>query len=130
VTTFFPPLAQPIPILRKWQELSFQHDPILGTTIAQILGPLYWHDVKNIDVGGKRMVFNGGQIVVYEAGSFGVYGPICSYWTGVAGGWGRPLTDEQDLQDGGRCVVFEGGHIHRYGDKAGPYVFSLHPSET
>jgi hypothetical protein len=31
------------------------------------------------------------------------------------------LVDEQDLPDGGRCGVFEGGHIHRYGNIAKPF---------
>jgi uncharacterized protein with LGFP repeats len=72
-------------------------------------------------------VFGGGEIVIYENRAFAVYGPIRKYWTGVRGGWGRPMTDEQDLQDGGRCQVFEGGHIHRYGDTAGPSVLTSLP---
>jgi len=41
---------------------------------------------------------------------------------GVESGFGRPLTDVVDLSDGGRCAIFEGGHIHEYGQKAEPYA--------
>jgi len=36
---------------------------------------------------------------------------------GLTGEYGRPLCDERDLPDGGRCTAFEGGHIHKNGDK-------------
>ena len=52
-----------------------------------------------------------------------VYGKIFALWQlagGVKSGWGRPLADEQDLPDGGRCSVFEGGHIHWVGGVAVP----------
>jgi hypothetical protein len=39
---------------------------------------------------------------------------------GVDSGFGRPLTDVVDLSDGGRCAIFEGGHIHEYGNDAKP----------
>lgn len=46
---------------------------------------------------------------------FAVYGTICEFYKkerGIEGKYGRPLADEQDLGDGGRCSIFEGGHIH------------------
>jgi len=48
---------------------------------------------------------------------FAVYGTICEFYKkegGIEGKYGRPLADEQDLGDGGRCSIFEGGHIHMY----------------
>lgn len=48
---------------------------------------------------------------------FAVYGTISEFYVkegGVDGKYGRPLADEQDLGDGGRCSIFEGGHIHMY----------------
>ncbi|KDR68347.1 hypothetical protein GALMADRAFT_104893 [Galerina marginata CBS 339.88] len=53
-----------------------------------------------------------------------VYGNIYNLWRAlghVDSGWGRPLTDEQGLEDGGRCSVFEGGHIHCYASIARGY---------
>jgi uncharacterized protein with LGFP repeats len=52
---------------------------------------------------------------------FAVYGVVCQVWEkagGLEGALGRPLCDEQDLPDGGRCSVFEGGHIHMYNGEA------------
>jgi len=52
---------------------------------------------------------------------FAVYGAIYEFWLSQ-GGWdslyGRPICDEQSLPDGGRCSIFEGGHIHLYGGQA------------
>jgi len=48
---------------------------------------------------------------------FALYGVIYDFHKkegGLAGKYGRPLCDEQDLGDGGRCSIFEGGHIHMY----------------
>lgn len=52
---------------------------------------------------------------------FAVYGTIYQYWW-EQGGWlslyKRQICDEQSLPDGGRCSIFEGGHIHLYNGKA------------
>jgi uncharacterized protein with LGFP repeats len=43
----------------------------------------------------------------------------CGKWSslgGVHSRLGHPLADPQDLPDGGHCQVFEGGHLHQYGD--------------
>lgn len=48
---------------------------------------------------------------------FAIYGPIYEFFRkekGLEGRLGRPLCDEQDLGDGGRCQIFEGGHVHMY----------------
>ena len=51
---------------------------------------------------------------------FAVYGAINAYWQNEQGGfegkYGRPICDEQSLPDGGRCSIFEGGHIHSYNE--------------
>jgi hypothetical protein len=52
---------------------------------------------------------------------FAVYDTIFEYFRrqgGLDGRFGRPLCDEQDLGDGGRCSIFEGGHIHLYNGQA------------
>jgi hypothetical protein len=54
---------------------------------------------------------------------FAVYGAIFKFWKdekeGTKGPYGRPICDEQALADGGRCTIFEGGHIHCYDGRAG-----------
>lgn len=53
-----------------------------------------------------------------------VYSKIYTLWQSVGGvnsGWGRPIADEQDLEDGNRCSIFEGGHIHCSGGVAQPF---------
>jgi len=112
---------QPVPFLQKWIELSIQRDSVSQLSIAKHLGgirnggPVF----PNL-AGGERLRFTQGEIVMFDNLACAVYGAIYDVWTGVEGGWGRPLADEQDLEDGGRCSIFEGGHIHRYGDDARP----------
>ena len=65
--------------------------------------------------------FNDGMLVSIADNTppSAVYGKIyakCIELGGFRGGDGRPLCDERDLPDGGRCTVFEGGHIHKNGD--------------
>lgn len=52
---------------------------------------------------------------------FYVLNPINTVWEQAGAHnskYGRPLCDEQDLPDGGRCSIFEGGHIHAYNGEA------------
>ncbi|KAF8899634.1 hypothetical protein CPB84DRAFT_1815643 [Gymnopilus junonius] len=68
----------------------------------------------------------GGHLVNINNNSlpYVIYGEIWYIWKSLGqtdSGWGRPLTDEQELDDGGRCSVFEGGHIHSYGGIAKGY---------
>jgi len=52
---------------------------------------------------------------------FAVYGIIFRFWRDAGSStskYGRPLCDEQALPDGGRCGIFEGGHIHIINGKA------------
>lgn len=53
---------------------------------------------------------------------FAVYGTILRFWEkkgGINSKFGRPICDERDLPGGGRCGVFEGGHIHYHGSDSG-----------
>lgn len=60
---------------------------------------------------------------------FVVYGTILRFWEkkgGINSKFGRPICDERDLPGGGRCGVFEGGHIHYHGtDAAKECVYRL-----
>jgi hypothetical protein len=52
---------------------------------------------------------------------FALYGPACKFWTDQDADnskYGRPICDQQFLPDGGRCNIFEGGHIHVYNEIA------------
>ena len=74
--------------------------------------------------GGEMLQFNDGILVSIadDTPPFVVYGKIYAKWIelgGLTGEYGRPLCDERDLPDGGRCTAFEGGHIHKNGDKIG-----------
>ena len=85
--------------------------------IAEVLG--YPRLLEENPCGGQRFLFISGQLVSINNNSlpYVMYGEIWELWKsmgGVDSGWGRPLTDEQTLEDGGRCQVMEGGHIHCY----------------
>lgn len=61
---------------------------------------------------------------------FAVYGEIHTVWDKAGchrSKYGRPICDEQDLPDGGRCSIFEGGHIHLYNGQAQESVLLIYP---
>ncbi|KDQ06245.1 hypothetical protein BOTBODRAFT_39718 [Botryobasidium botryosum FD-172 SS1] len=114
----------PPPFRAKLEELKHTFDPTLGESIADALGGPMGQVINNPQ-GGQTADFLRGHLVSYDhTGRFpisAVYGPIYHCWQmlgGIGGGLGRPLCDQQDLPDGGRCAIFEGGHIHKYGGKA------------
>ena len=88
-----------------------------GKMIIEILG--HSREVVDNPCGGQNARFLGGHLVSINNNSlpYVIYGEIWNLWRnlgGVESGWGRPLVDEQDLGDGGRCSVMEGGHIHLF----------------
>lgn len=86
-------------------------------------------------------MYNGGQCPHVGAVSekslalaepFAVYGAILRLWEkegGIKSKYGGPLCDERDLPDGGRCSVFEGGHIHCHNGEAKEYSTIFTTSE-
>ena len=103
----------------KWVELSLQRDPLSDISIVEELSSpnrgLGWDNPLTTNpTGGHRYSFLNGIIVSTNHASKPcvVYGSIYSFWTRLGqveqSGWGRPLSDEQDTEDGGRCSVFEG----------------------
>ncbi|KZP24996.1 hypothetical protein FIBSPDRAFT_950692 [Athelia psychrophila] len=119
------PGSMTVPMHKKWQVLCTQRQPDGSTAIEQLGVPcLLQQDNPN---GGQRYNFVSGEIVSIDnsAPPYAVYGKIFAIWQlagGVKSGWGRPLADEQDLPHGGRCSVFEGGHIHWVGGVALPVL--------
>ena len=119
-------------------ELSITRHPS-GDTIVQILGPPQGGLLED-QFGGQRFHFQGGELVALnnESAPYVIHGEIWALWKrmgAVNSGWGRPLVDEQGLEDGGRCSVMEGGHIHWNGNVARGcvrfkfYLFSTVASE-
>jgi hypothetical protein len=110
------PITQPANFHQRWVELStVRHHS--GQMIAEVLG--YPRHLEENPCGGQRFLFISGQLVSINNNSlpYVMYGEIWELWKRmgwVDSGWGRPLTDEQTLEDGGRCQVMEGGHIHCY----------------
>lgn len=108
---------------QRWVELStVRHHS--GQMFAEILG--YPRHLEENPCGGQRFLFLHGQLVSINKESlpYVMYGEIWELWKSlgwVDSGWGRPLTDEQPLEDGGRCQVMEGGHIHSYAGIAKGY---------
>jgi uncharacterized protein with LGFP repeats len=73
-------------------------------------GSSYGRNALNAALGG-----NSQQMPLVLVEPFAVYGAMYKAWNNEGdfeGKLGRPLCDEQDLADGGRCMIFEGGHIH------------------
>ena len=108
--------SQPPSFHQRWVELStVRHHS--GQMIAEVLG--YPRHLEENPCGGQRFLFISGQLISINNDSlpYVMYGEIWELWKSlgwVDSGWGRPLTDEQTLEDGGRCQVMEGGHIHSY----------------
>lgn len=97
-------------------ELSVQRNPVSKLSIAEELAAPYGGPDNNV-TGGQVYKFWGGFLVSLDnvTPPCAVYGRISSLWDSLGGtksGWGRPLADEQDTQDGGRCSVFEGTQMH------------------
>ena len=56
---------------------------------------------------------------------YAVYGDIFHFWNNAGeftSTYGRAICDEQSTIDGGRCSIFEGGHIHWLNGEARAYV--------
>jgi hypothetical protein len=116
---------QPNHFHEKWMQLTFIPDLTANRTIAESLGRPYQRLLDNPS-GGQTYGFDEGKLIsIGNNPPCVIYGKIHSLWVslgGVNSGFGRPLADIQDLPDGGRCSVLEGGHIHGYGDAVKPCV--------
>jgi len=120
-------IAQPPNFHQRWVELSTVRHPS-GEMIVEILG--IPRTLSENPCGGQLFHFDGGHLVSLnnESLPYVIYGTIWTLWKrlgNVDSGWGRPLADEQSLQDGGRCSIMEGGHIHFHGNIARGFVSSF-----
>lgn len=88
----------------------------------------------NLNRGGaastQNMTFEGGQVINWANGTYGVASAIFERWAasgGVAGGMGRPTTDEQDSLvspqgTAGRYQRFENGIVNYNAKTARAYL--------
>lgn len=126
---FTSPLIQPPEFQAKYNQLLNVIDSRTRRPVTESFGA----PVGDLDVSSTT----GGGVFKFEEGGLYQFDntrriPIVAIWGRIKGkhdevggtdsGYGRPLTDVVDLSDGGRCAIFEGGHIHEYGDKAMAYV--------
>lgn len=115
---------QPPIFVQKFAQLSTVRHPTDGESVIQKLG-LPCLKLQTNAAGGQRYNWLTGEMVSIDNNTppCVVYGPIYDLWNGlgnVESGWGRPIADVQYLDDGSCCSVFEGGHIHSYGETAKP----------
>jgi hypothetical protein len=76
----------------------------------------------NPDIHARVYAFLAGAMISLGPGSepFVIWGAILKLWEGSGGRngkFGRPIMDEKELSDGGRCQQFQkpsGFHIHKY----------------
>jgi hypothetical protein len=123
--------SQPPEFRAEHDRLRLVIDPLTGRSIADIFGEPRGSGFSVSPSGGHTFTFWGGSICSFDhTGRFPLvflYGPIYDFHRRLGGsesGFGRPLTSVVDLADASKCCIFEGGHIHSLGDKAGPYVSS------
>jgi hypothetical protein len=130
---------------QKWSQLILVNNPMNQKPIGLELGgleraPRDWGDAKK---PGQYVSFSNGLLGTLSNDNmfpppgtpleltppFAVYGGPYSFWSDQGGSkskFGRPICDQQALADGGRCNIFEGGHIHFYNGSSQEYVSFSH----
>ncbi|KAF9523845.1 hypothetical protein CPB83DRAFT_798747 [Crepidotus variabilis] len=110
----------------KYEQLQTLVDPVSAQPIGKLLQDVF--EFKVTKTGAHILVFRAGAIFSFDhTGRYPLvymYGPIYSFYNGlrgVDGPFGRPITDVVDLEDGSKCCITEGGHIHSLGNKAEPF---------